>query len=158
MTASTQATRALTGAGITFGTYAYAYSKGSERIGEQAAAALGRPPEQVFKTLMLEVDGEPRCVVVPVAASVSMKRAAAVFCGKSARMMEPAKAERLTGYVVGGISPLGQKRRVPVALDDSAMKQAEIVVNGGRRGFMIALGPEDLRRATGAEVARLTAD
>lgn len=157
MSAATQATEALRRAGIAFRTFEYDYAKGAERIGEQAAAALGEPPERVFKTLMLEVDGQPRCVVIPVAASVSMKRAAAVFKGKAAKMMEPPKAERLTGYVVGGISPVGQKRRVPVALDASAEGQAYIVVNGGRRGFMIALAPGDLAAATGAVVAALTA-
>ena len=157
MTAATQATETLRRAGIAFRIFEYDYSRGAERIGEQAAEALGEPPERVFKTLMLEVDGTPRCVVIPVAASLSMKRAAAVFGGKSAKMMEPAKAERLTGYVVGGISPVGQKRRVPVALDDSARAREYIVVNGGRRGVMIALAPGDLARATGAAVASLTA-
>ncbi|PZQ52304.1 MAG: Cys-tRNA(Pro) deacylase [Rhodovulum sulfidophilum] len=157
MSAATQATEALRRAGIAFRTFEYDYAKGAERIGEQAAAALGEPPERVFKTLMLEVDGQPRCVVIPVAASVSMKRAAAVFKGKAAKMMEPPKAERLTGYVVGGISPVGQKRRVQVALDASAEGQAYVVVNGGRRGFMIALAPGDLAAATEAVVATLTA-
>lgn len=157
MSAATQATEALRRAGIAFRSFEYDYAKGAERIGEQAAAALGEPPERVFKTLMLEVDGQPRCVVIPVAANVSMKRAAAVFRGKAAKMMEPPKAERLTGYVVGGISPVGQKRRVPVALDASAEGQAYIVVNGGRRGFMIALAPGDLALATEAVVAALTA-
>jgi Cys-tRNA(Pro)/Cys-tRNA(Cys) deacylase len=157
MTAATQATETLRRAGIAFRIFEYDYSRGAERIGEQAAEALGEPPERVFKTLMLEVDGTPRCVVIPVAASLSMKRAAAVFGGKSAKMMEPAKAERLTGYVVGGISPVGQKRRVPVALDDSARAREYIVVNGGRRGVMIALAPGDLARATEAAVAPLTA-
>lgn len=158
MTAATQATRTLRQAGVDFETYAYAYQKGTARIGEQAAEALGRPAGQVFKTLMLEVDGQPRCAVIPVAASLSMKRAAAVFGGKSAKMMEPAKAERLTGFVVGGISPVGQKRRAPVALDETALDWERIVINGGGRGFMIELAPDDLRAVTGAEVARLTAD
>jgi Cys-tRNA(Pro)/Cys-tRNA(Cys) deacylase len=158
MTAATPATEALKRAGIAFRTFEYDYTKGAERIGEQAAEALGEAPERVFKTLMLEVDGTPRCVVIPVAKSVSMKRAAAVFRGKAAKMMEPAKAERMTGYVVGGISPIGQKRRVPVALDVSAEERAYILVNGGRRGVMIALAPGDLVVATGAAVAPLTAD
>ena len=158
MTAATQATQALGRAGIAFETHEYAYEKGAGRIGELAAEALGIPPERVFKTLMLEVDGQPRCAVIPVAASLSMKRAAAVFEGKAARMMEPPKAERLTGFVVGGISPVGQKRRVPTALDESAREQARILINGGRRGFMIELAPGDLAAVTGARVARLTAD
>lgn len=158
MTAATQATEALRKAGVAFATYEYAYDKAATRIGEQAAEALGLPTEQVFKTLMLDVDGQPRCVVIPVAANLSMKRAAAVFGGKAAKMMEPAKAQRLTGYVVGGISPVGQKRRVPVALDESMLARERIVINGGRRGFMIELAPEDLRAMTGAELARLTAD
>lgn len=157
MTAATQATTTLKRAGIAFRTFEYDYAKGAERIGEQAAAALGEPPERVFKTLMLEVDGAPRCVVIPVAASLSMKRAAAVFGAKAAKMMEPAKAERLTGYVVGGISPVGQKRRVPVALDDSASALEYLVVNGGRRGVMIALSPADLARITEAALAPLVA-
>lgn len=158
MTAATRATEALRKAGIAFATYAYAYDKSAARIGEQAAEALGLPAGQVFKTLMLEVDGQPRCAVIPVAASLSMKRAAAVFGGKAAKMMEPAKAERLTGFVVGGISPVGQKRRAPVALDETALAWERIVINGGGRGLMIELAPGDLRAVTGAEVARLAAD
>ena len=158
MSGATRATEALKAAGIAFETHEYAYEKGAGRIGELAAEALGVAPERVFKTLMLEADGAPRCAVIPVAATLSMKRAAAVFGAKSARMMEPAKAERLTGFVVGGISPVGQKRSVPVALDESAGAQARIIINGGRRGFMIELAPGDLIRVTGAAVARLTAD
>lgn len=158
MTAATQAARTLAKASVPFATHEYAYDKAAGRIGEHAAEALGVDPGRVFKTLMLDLDGQPGCVVIPVAASVSMKRAAAALGAKSARMMEPAKAERLTGYVVGGISPVGQKRRVPTALDASTEGQATIIINGGRRGFMIELAPGDLARVTGAVLARVTAD
>jgi Cys-tRNA(Pro)/Cys-tRNA(Cys) deacylase len=111
----------------------------------------------MLKTLMAEVDGKPVCAVVPSDREVGMKKLAASFGGKSARMMRPADAERLTGYVVGGISPFGQKKRVPVAIELAALGQSSVFVNGGQRGLQIELDPNDAAKAAGAIVRSLTA-
>ena len=111
MSRRTRATDALERAGVTFSVHAYDYDPNADRIGEQAAEALGEPASRVLKTLMAVVDGKPVCVLVPSDCEVSMKKLAAVFGGKSAQMMKPADAERATGYKVGGISPFGQMRK-----------------------------------------------
>src|SRR5215510_15082483 len=112
MSKVTPATRALTAAGVAFTVHAYDYDPDADSIGLQAAAALGEEPAKVLKTLMALVDGKPACVIVPSDREVSMKRLAAAFSGKSAQMMKPADAERVSGYKVGGISPFGQMRPV----------------------------------------------
>ena len=150
MSTATPATQALKRAGVAFRTIEYDYVAGQDRIGLHAAEAIGVPPERALKTLMVEVDGKPACAVIPSDRTSSMKRVAAAFGGKSAHMMPPEKAERLTGFHTGGISPFGQKRRVPVAFEDTAAA-AEVVINGGRRGLMVALAYADaLRVAEGA--------
>jgi Cys-tRNA(Pro)/Cys-tRNA(Cys) deacylase len=154
---TTRATQALQQAGVSFAVATYDYDPGADRIGLQAAEAMGVPPRIVLKTLMAEADGKPVCVVVPSDREVGMKRLAAAFGAKSAQMMRPADAERVTGYHVGGISPLGQKRAVPTAIEESAMAEAEIFVNGGQRGLQIRLKPQDLRAALNAKVAPLVA-
>src|SRR4051794_5223460 len=111
----TPATKALTQAAVAFELRTYTYDPTAERIGLQAAEALGEPPDRVLKTLMAKVDGKPVCVVLPSNREVSMKKLAAAFSGKSAEMMAPGDAERLTGYRIGGVSPFGQKRSVPTA-------------------------------------------
>ena len=113
MSKTTRATQALEGAGVAFTLHTYDYDPDAPRIGLQAAEALGEDPCRVLKTLMAEVDGKPVCVVVPSDQEVSMKKLAAAFGGKSANMMKAPDAERLTGFVVGGISPFGQKKAVP---------------------------------------------
>jgi len=110
MSKTTRATQTLAKAGVTFSVHTYDYDPDAERIGLQAAEALGEEPCRVLKTLMAELDGKPVCVVLPSDKEVSMKKLAAAFGGKSAAMMKPADAERLTGYHVGGISPFGQKK------------------------------------------------
>jgi Cys-tRNA(Pro)/Cys-tRNA(Cys) deacylase len=157
MTASTRAVQALEALGVTFTLHAYDYDSGADRIGLQAADALGVEPQRVLKTLMAEVDGRPVCAVVPSDREVSMKKLAAAFGGKTARMMRPPDAERLTGYHVGGISPFGQKKRVPVAIELSTLGQSSVFVNGGRRGLQIELDPHDAVKAVGALAQRLTA-
>lgn len=162
MTKTTRATQTLAKAGIAFTVHAYAYDPGAERIGLQAAEALGVAPGIVLKTLMAQVtDGpgrsRPVCVILPSDREVSMKKLAAAFAGKSAEMMAPADAERLTGYRVGGISPLGQKRPAPAALDASALEQDAVFVNAGQRGLQLRLDPRDLKAVLGAVVAPLTA-
>ena len=122
MSSSTPATKALAGSGIAFTVHGYPYDPGAERVGLQAAEALGEAPHRVLKTLMALVDGKPVCAIIPSDREIAMKRLAAAFGGKSAQMMKPAEAERLTGYRVGGISPFGQRRKVPTAIEQSALE------------------------------------
>lgn len=158
MSTATPATQILTSAGIAFRLIEYAYSPGHERVGLQAAEAIGLPPGQVLKTLMVEVDGKPACAVIPSDRTLSMKRVAAAFGAKAAQMMPPDKAERLTGYHTGGISPFGQKRRVPTAFQTDALDAPQIVLNAGKRGLMVMLAPADALVAAAAIRAALAAD
>lgn len=155
MSRTTRATQALTKAGIAHEVHSYAYDPGAERVGLQAAEALGEDPVRVLKTLLIEVDGKPACAVIPSDRELSMKRAAAAFGGKSAQMMKPADAERLTGYHVGGISPFGQRKAVPTAIEAAAMDHALVYINGGQRGLQVRLAPGDAAAAVNAIVAPL---
>jgi Cys-tRNA(Pro)/Cys-tRNA(Cys) deacylase len=155
MSRSTRATQALSKLGVAFTLHSYDYDPDADSIGLQAAEALGIAPQRMLKTLMAEVDGKPVCVVVPSDREVSMKKLAAAFRGKSARMMRPADAERITGYHVGGISPFGQKKRVRTAMEQSALTQASVFLNGGQRGLQIEIAPEAARAALQADVAAL---
>ena len=157
MSKTTRATQTLTKLGVAFTLHAYDYDPGADSIGLQAAAALGEEPRRVLKTLMAEVDGKPVCVIVPSDCEVSMKKLASAFGGKAAKMMRPADAERLTGYHVGGISPFGQKKRVPVAIEVSALGEAKVFINGGQRGLQIQLDPNDARAALEAIAADVVA-
>jgi len=157
MSRTTRATQALDQLGVKFTLHAYDYDPNAESIGLQAAQALEVAPGRVLKTLMAEVDGKPVCAMVPSDSEVSMKKLAQAFGGKSAKMMRPADAERLTGYHVGGISPFGQKKRVPVAIEETALLHATVFVNGGQRGLQIELAPGDAASAVGAVVRPLTA-
>lgn len=155
MSKTTPATQALAKAGIRFELASYDYDPGAERVGLQAAEAMGVPPGVVFKTLMAELDGKPVCAIVPSDEEVNMKKLAAALGGKSAQMMKPADAERLTGYKVGGISPLGQRKAVPTAIDELATLYDEIYLNGGQRGLQIRIRPDDLVGFLGARLADL---
>jgi Cys-tRNA(Pro)/Cys-tRNA(Cys) deacylase len=159
MPKATPATLALRKLGIAFKLHTYVYDTTvqSGGIGLQAAEALGVEPGRMLKTLMAEVDGNPVCVMVPSDCEVSMKKLAAALGGKSANMMRPADAERLTGYHVGGISPFGQKKRVPVAIERAAMSNLTVFVNGGQRGLQIEIDPNDAAIAAGAAAHELTA-
>jgi Cys-tRNA(Pro)/Cys-tRNA(Cys) deacylase len=157
MSRSTRATLALAKAGVAFTLHEYAYDPNAERVGLQAAEALGVEPRRVLKTLMALVDGKPVCAIVPSDSEVGMKKLAAAFGGKAAQMMKPAEAERLTGYHVGGISPFGQKRRVPTAIEATALEHARVFLNGGQRGLQVQLSPEEARRALEAVAAPLVA-
>lgn len=157
MARTTAATLALDEAGIAYQPFPYDYDPEAPRVGLQAAAALGKSPDQVFKTLMAEVDGKPVCVVVPSDCEVSMKKLAATFSGKSAQMMKPADAERITGFKVGGISPFGQRRKVPTAIDETVDLFDEVLINGGQRGLLLGLAPAAAIAAADARVAALTA-
>ncbi|MBE7196469.1 MAG: Cys-tRNA(Pro) deacylase [Parafilimonas terrae] len=155
---TTRATQALDRAGLRYSLHAYDYDPDAPRIGLQAAEALGVPPGRVLKTLMAAVDGRPICLLVASDQEVSMKRVAAAFAGKAAAMLKPADAERLTGYHVGGISPLGQKRLFPTAIDAGSLGDpaADIHVNGGGRGLQIRLTEGDLVAVLQALVVPLT--
>lgn len=157
MSKTTRATQTLEKLGVRFTLHTYDYDPGAERIGLQAAEAIGAEPHRVLKTLMAEVDGKPVCVVVPSDGEVSMKKLAGIFRGKSAKMMKPADAERLTGYHVGGISPFGQKKRVPTALEQTALRETSVFLNGGQRGLQIEIDPNDASKALGAIVADVLA-
>jgi Cys-tRNA(Pro)/Cys-tRNA(Cys) deacylase len=158
MAKTTPATLALGKAGIKFELATYDYDPGADHIGIAAAEALGVPPAIVLKTLMAEVDGKPVCVVVPSDREVSMKKLATAFGGKSANMMKPEAAERLTGYKVGGISPFGQRRKVPTAIEEAALAHGAVFLNGGQRGLQVRLAPADAARALEAKIAPLVAD
>jgi Cys-tRNA(Pro)/Cys-tRNA(Cys) deacylase len=157
MSKSTRATKALEQAGIAFTAHSYDYDPNAERIGLQAAEAIGEPAERVLKTLMALVDGKPVCVIVPSDREVSMKKLAAAFGGKAAQMMKPADAERVTGYKVGGISPFGQMKPPRVAIEERAMLQDRVYINGGQRGLQVRLSPRDAVAALKAIVAALVA-
>jgi Cys-tRNA(Pro)/Cys-tRNA(Cys) deacylase len=157
MSKTTRATLALTKLGVKFALHIYDYDPDADRIGLQAAEALGIEPRRVLKTLMAEVDGKPVCVVAPSDREVSMKKLAAAFRGKTASMMRPSDAERLTGYHVGGISPFGQKKRLPVAIEAAALEETSVYLNGGLRGLQVELDPNDAVNALGAIAVELTA-
>jgi Cys-tRNA(Pro)/Cys-tRNA(Cys) deacylase len=125
--------------------------------GSEAANALGVTPERVFKTLVAEVDGALTVGVVPVAGQLDLKALAAAVGGKRAKMAEVGAAERATGYVAGGISPLGQRKRLPVVVDASAERFDTVFCSGGRRGLEIELAPADLIRLASATVAPIAA-
>jgi Cys-tRNA(Pro)/Cys-tRNA(Cys) deacylase len=149
----TPATIALTSAGIPFTPHAYAHDPANTNFGLEAAEVLGVEPDRVFKTLLADVDGALAVAIVPVTGKLDLKAFAAALGGRKASMADPALAERRTGYVVGGISPIGQKVAHPTVLDETAELHDTIFVSGGRRGFDIELAPSDLVRATGAIVA-----
>ncbi|GIF72942.1 Cys-tRNA(Pro) deacylase [Asanoa siamensis] len=138
---------------VPFTTHPYSVDPKTPSYGEAVAAALGIDPPRVFKTLVASIDGQLGVGVVPVARSLDLKALAAALGGKKAAMAEPAAAERATGYVTGGISPLGQRSRLPIVLDESAMAHATIFVSAGKRGLQLELAPSDLVHLTGAAVA-----
>jgi Cys-tRNA(Pro)/Cys-tRNA(Cys) deacylase len=154
--ASTPATAALARAGVGHVVHPYAHDPAvaaADGFGLEAAAALGVAPERVFKTLLISADGALAVAVLPVTARLDLKAAAAALGAKRAAMALPGDAERATGYVVGGISPLGQRRRLPTVLHSSAQGHPTILVSGGRRGLDVELAPADLARLTGAVLA-----
>jgi Cys-tRNA(Pro)/Cys-tRNA(Cys) deacylase len=151
---ATRATTELERVGIHFREHPYEMpGAGAESYGEAVAAAIGFPAERVFKTLVALVDGEPVVAIVPVSGTLATKALAAARGGKKASMADPADAERLTGYVTGGISPFGRRSRLPVVLDESAMGFETICVSGGKRGLQVEVAPADLVSHLGAAVA-----
>ena len=150
---ATPATKALERAKVPVKTHAYEHDPKHESYGLEAAEALNLDPGTVFKTLVADVDGKLTVAIVPVEFQLDLKALAAAVKGKKAQMADVKQAERSSGYVAGGISPLGQKRALPTVLDATALEHAAIFVSGGRRGLEIELAPADLQRLTGAVVA-----
>ena len=151
----TRATDLLARLKIAHTVHRYEHDPRGGGYGLEAAAALGMPPERVFKTLIAEVDERLIVAVVPVAGSLDLKALAGAARGKKARMADPAAAERATGYVTGGISPIGQRRSLPAVLDATALNFDTILVSAGQRGLEIEIAPADLIRAAGAGVATI---
>ena len=151
----TPATALLARLGITHSVHLYEHDPRNGSYGLEASGALGIAPERVFKTLVAEVDGALTVGVVPVAGQLDLKAFAAAAGGKKAVMADVATAERATGYVAGGISPVGQRRRLPVVIDSSALQFPTVFCSGGRRGLEIELAPADLVRAAGARVSAI---
>jgi Cys-tRNA(Pro)/Cys-tRNA(Cys) deacylase len=149
----TPATVTLTAAGIAFTARPYAHDPAAASYGREAAEALGVDPARVFKTLLVEAEKGLAVGIVPVDRQLDLKALATALGVKRVQMADPKAAERVTGYVVGGISPIGQKRRLPTVLDDSAKAYETVLVSGGRRGFDIELTPADLIVATDGTVA-----
>jgi len=149
----TPATVALTTAGVPYELHAYDHDPAHPSYGEEAAEAMGVSPDRVFKTLLADVDGTLTVAVVPVAGQLDLKALASAVGGKRATMADPTLAERTTGYVRGGISPLGQRKKLRTVLDASATTHPTICVSAGRRGLEVELSPEDLTRLTEAVLA-----
>ncbi|MFE2722909.1 Cys-tRNA(Pro) deacylase [Kitasatospora sp. NPDC059327] len=149
----TPATVALEAAAVVFTVHAYPHDPAAASYGGEAAEVLGVAPERVFKTLVAEVDGVLTVGVVPVAGRLDLKALAAAVGGKRAAMADPAAAERSSGYVLGGISPLGQRRALRTVVDDSALGHATVYVSAGRRGLEVELAPADLVGLTRAVTA-----
>lgn len=150
---TTPATQALDRLHLPYTAHPYEQDQLVEGYGLDAARELGAPPERVFKTLVVEADGRPTIAVVPVSSRLDLKALAAAVGAKRVGMAAPQLAERRTGYVVGGISPFGQRTRLPLVLDTSAEAFPTVFVSGGRRGFDLEVAPQDLLAATGGSVA-----
>jgi Cys-tRNA(Pro)/Cys-tRNA(Cys) deacylase len=153
----TPATALLTRSKIDFTLHPYEHDPRADAFGDEAAAALGVPPDRIFKTLIASIDGRLTCAVVPVAGRLDLKALAAVVGGKRGELADPAAAARATGYVVGGISPLGQRTRLPVVVDSSAEEFETVFVSAGKRGLQLQLAPADLVRAANATTAPIAA-
>jgi Cys-tRNA(Pro)/Cys-tRNA(Cys) deacylase len=153
--APTPATALLSRLKVPFTPHGYDVDPGTPAYGEAVAHALGVEPARVYKTLVAAVDGALTVGVVPVVRALDLKALAAAVGGKRAAMAEPAAAQRATGYVTGGISPLGQRTRLPIVMDDSTATWPTVYVSGGRRGLQVELSPDDLIRVTAATVAAI---
>jgi Cys-tRNA(Pro)/Cys-tRNA(Cys) deacylase len=152
--AATPAVRVLERADVAHTLHAYDPGHPSgQGHGEAAAAALGADPRQLFKTLVARVDGTLTVAVVPVSGTLDLKALAAAAGGRKAAMADPADAERSSGYVVGGISPLGQRTALPTVVDDSALTFGTVLVSAGKRGLQVELPPAELVRLTRARTA-----
>lgn len=156
MSSSTPATRALIAAGVAVDLRHYDYDPQDQQIAIQAALALGEPPGRVLKTLIIFADEKPGCVLVPADREVKMKKAAAAFGAKAARMATVAEAERITGYKVGGVSPFGQKKALRTFFERTVESEPYVFVNGGQRGLQLKIAVETLQAVAKAEAVDLT--
>lgn len=154
----TPATVALSAAGIPFTAHSYEHDPATSNFGLEAASALDLDPAQVFKTLLADVDGALVVAIVPVGGKLDLKALATAVSGKKAVMADPKLAERRTGYIVGGISPIGQKTAHTTVLDETAELYDTVFVSGGRRGFDVELSPADLLAITGGTTAAIARD
>lgn len=153
MSKTTPATAFLDHNHIEYEFITYQYDSHADRVGLQAAEAVGADPDTVFKTLMVKVDGKPHVAVLPADQEANMKKLAAAFGGKHAEMLTVEEAEKLTGYKVGGISPFGQRRHLPTVFESTAELYDKIYINGGGRGFQVKMSPQDAIRVISAKVA-----
>jgi Cys-tRNA(Pro)/Cys-tRNA(Cys) deacylase len=149
----TPATRALTAANVPYEVLEYEHDPNADSYALEAATALGLDPAAVLKTLVVDADGALTVCLVPAGGQLDLRA-----LGKRAAMAQPQRAEKVTGYVTGGISPFGQRRRLPTLVDESALAHATVYVSGGRRGLEIAIAPADLVAATGARTRPLARD
>ncbi len=154
----TRATELLAKLGIRYTVHHYEHDPRHPSYGQEASEALGVPPERVFKTLIADVDGQLTVGVVPVAGSLDLKALAAAVGGKRAVMADPVQAEKSSGYVTGGITPIGLRKRLPVVLDETALTYATVFCSAGQRGLEIELAPADLITAAGAHTAAIARD
>ena len=157
MATGTPATALLTKQKVPFTLHPYSHDPRADGFGDEAAAALGIDATRIFKTLIATVDGRLVCAVVPVAGRLDLKALAAAVGGKRGEMADPAAAARATGYVVGGISPLGHRSRIPVVIDQSALAFDTMYVSAGKRGLQVELAPRDLVDAASATTAAIAA-
>src|SRR6185312_15178262 len=153
--AATPAVAAVQAAGVAYTLHTYDVDAKQDEYGVAVAHALGVEPGRVYKTLVARLDGQLVCAVVPVERRLNEKALARALGGRQAALADRGEAERKTGYVRGGISPLGQRQQLPVVLDDSALGQATIYVSAGKRGLQLEIAPDDLRRLAQAEVASI---
>jgi Cys-tRNA(Pro)/Cys-tRNA(Cys) deacylase len=149
----TPAVRALEAAGVSFSLHEYRHDPSAGAFGEEAASALGLDPDRVFKTLLVSADGALAVAIVPVKRRLSPKAVAAALGAKRVDLAAPADAQRITGYVVGGISPFGQRRALPTVIDETCEQHDAIFVSGGRRGLEVCVSPADLIRLLDAITA-----
>ena len=157
MAVGTPATALLVSQQVPHSLHAYEHDARAGAYGEEAASLLGIEPGRLFKTLIASVDGKLACAVVPVSGRLDLKAFAAALGGKRAELADPGAAQRATGYVVGGISPLGQKTKLPVVVDESALGYPTIYASAGRRGLQMELPPADLIRLAAAVTAPIAA-
>ncbi len=155
--ASTQGLKMLEAAGVLVSLHPYDYDPNADAVGMAAARALGLEAGVTLKTLMVEVDGNAACCVIPSDRTLSMKKVAAAFGGKHAEMMQPAKAEKVTGYKVGGISPFGQRKVVPTVIEASVGSAERVWINAGQRGLLLGISPGDALAVLGAKAVEVTA-
>jgi Cys-tRNA(Pro)/Cys-tRNA(Cys) deacylase len=154
----TRATQLLARLGIAHSIHRYDHDPRHPSFGQEASEALGVPAARVFKTLIADVDGQLTVAVVPVSGSLDLKALATAAGGKKAAMADPAQAEKASGYVTGGIAPLGLRRPLPVVVDETALAYPTVFCSAGQRGMEIELAPADLVAAAGASIASIARD